>query len=124
MVKSNQIYSPQNYLESVTGNCYIINGDDDVGLIERILYENGFELWSYPLSEIDHIVENKLNVVLVDCMVYNEDTCEYEHEYRWFEVPEGFEEEDEEEYEPSSSGGDYSPSNPWGAPGMSVSDFI
>ena len=25
---------------------------------------------------------------------------------------------------PSSTGGDYSPSNPWDAPGMSVSDFI
>lgn len=124
MVKSEQIYSPQNYLIEVTGDCYIIQGDDDVGLIERILYECGFELWSYPLSEIDHIVENELNVVLVDCMVYNEGTSEYEHEYRWFEVPEGFEEEHEEEDTPSSTGGDYSPSNPWDAPGMSVSDFI
>lgn len=93
MVKSEKIYSPQNYLDSVTGNCYIINGDDDVGLIERILYENNLELWSYPLSEIDHIVENELNVVLVECMVYNEDTGEYEHEYRWCEVPEDWEEE-------------------------------
>ncbi len=32
--------------------------------------------------------------------------------------------EDEEEYCPSSSAGDYSPSCPWNAPGMSVSDFI
>ena len=94
MVKSEKIYSPQNYLESVTGNCYIINGDDDVGLIERILYENGFELWSYPLSEINHIVENELDVVLVDCMVYNEDTSGYDHEYRWFEVTEDWEEEE------------------------------
>jgi hypothetical protein len=93
MVKSEQIYSPQNYLMEVTGNCYIINGDDDVGLIERILYENGFELWSYPLSEIDHIVENNCDVVLVDCMVYSEETKEYDHEYRWFEVPEDWEEE-------------------------------
>ena len=66
MVKSEKIYSPQNYLEAVTGNCYIISGDDDVGLIERILYENNLELWSYPLSEIDHIVENELNVVNLD----------------------------------------------------------
>lgn len=28
------------------------------------------------------------------------------------------------EYVPSSSNGDYSPSNPWDAPGMSVKDFI
>lgn len=31
---------------------------------------------------------------------------------------------DEEEYIPSSTNGDYSPSNPWDAPGMSVKDFI
>ena len=43
-------------------------------------------------------------------------TCE-----RW--CPET-DEEDEEEYIPSSSAGDYGPGNPWDAPGMSVSDFI
>jgi hypothetical protein len=31
---------------------------------------------------------------------------------------------DEEEYIPSSENGDYSPSNPWDAPGMSIRDFI
>lgn len=34
------------------------------------------------------------------------------------------EEDLEEEYVPSSENGDYSPSNPWDAPGMSVKDFI
>lgn len=34
------------------------------------------------------------------------------------------EEELEEEYYPSATRGDYSPSNPWDAPGMSISDFI
>lgn len=29
-----------------------------------------------------------------------------------------------DEYCPSATAGDYSPSCPWGAPGMSVSDFI
>lgn len=29
-----------------------------------------------------------------------------------------------EEYVPSSENGDYSPSNPWDAPGMSIRDFI
>lgn len=32
--------------------------------------------------------------------------------------------EDDELYVRSSTNGDYSPSNPWDAPGMSVSDFI
>ena len=30
----------------------------------------------------------------------------------------------EDDYCPSSTNGDYSPSNPWDAPGMSVRDFI
>lgn len=33
-------------------------------------------------------------------------------------------EEDDEEYTPSASRHDYSPSNPWDAPGMSMSDFF
>ncbi|MGE4353534.1 MAG: hypothetical protein AB7D36_05570 [Oscillospiraceae bacterium] len=32
--------------------------------------------------------------------------------------------DDEEHYTPSSTYGDYGPSNPWDAPGMSVRDFI
>lgn len=31
---------------------------------------------------------------------------------------------EDEEYCPSSTNGDYSPSNPWDAPGMSIHDFI
>lgn len=34
------------------------------------------------------------------------------------------EDEDEGPYRPSATRGDYSPSSPWNAPGMSVSDFI
>jgi hypothetical protein len=37
-----------------------------------------------------------------------------------------FDDEDlgDDEYIPSSTNGDYSPSNPWDAPGMSIKDFI
>ena len=42
-----------------------------------------------------------------DCAVYEEGT------------PSCF-----DEYCPSSTNGDYSPSNPWDAPGMSINDFI
>lgn len=94
MVKSEKIYSPQVFVEAVTGLYYVCRGEDDIAFIEDRLALNGFELWNYPLSEIDHIVENNLNVVLVDCMVWSEDTEEFEHEYRWFEVPEDFEEEE------------------------------
>ena len=30
MVKSGTIYSPQNYLELVTGKCFMIDGENDV----------------------------------------------------------------------------------------------
>jgi hypothetical protein len=49
-------------------------------------------LFDYPLSEIDHIVENKINVVLVDVSGFDKNGI-WQHEYRWFEVPEIFEEE-------------------------------
>ena len=93
MVKSDKLYSPQKYLELVTGKCYIIDGDNDIALIELLLEHDKKDLWNCPLSEIDHIVEDNLNVVLVDCMVLSEDNAEYEHVYRWFEVPEDFEDE-------------------------------
>ena len=34
------------------------------------------------------------------------------------------EDDDDDEYVSSVENGDYSPSNPWNAPGMSISDFI
>ena len=40
------------------------------------------------------------------------------------EIEEDEYEYDKEDYTPSSTRGDYSPSNPWDAPGMSVRDFI
>ena len=91
MVKSEKIYSPQNYLEGITGQCYIINSDNDIDFIQKIFDKWGYELWSYPMSEIDHIVENNLDVVLVECMVWNEENGEYEYVYRWFEVTADFE---------------------------------
>ena len=94
MVKSEQIYSAQSYLEAVTGKCYVIREDDDVEAIQRILHHTGSNLWDYPLSEIEHIVENNLDVVLVDCLFWNEDNHEFDHILRWFEVPEDFKEEE------------------------------
>lgn len=45
----------------------------------------------------------------------------YQIEYE-FDI-DGIRSEDEE-YVPSAENGDYSPSNPWDAPGMSTKDFI
>ena len=93
MVKSEKLYTPQTYLELVTGEYFIVKGDNDIDTIENILkdFKLDNDLWNYPLSEIDYIVENDLDVVLVECMVYNNNTKEYEHVYRWFEVTEEIE---------------------------------
>ena len=46
-VKSNMIYSPQNYLEALTGKCYIIHGREPVlKQVCRILKENNTHISS------------------------------------------------------------------------------
>ena len=97
---SNELYTAETYLELITNNSYIKpqEVEDDVLWIHDILenvekYDPG-ALWDYPLDEIDHIIENDLQVVLVDCLVLNKQTGEYEHELNWFEVDFYDEEED------------------------------
>lgn len=95
MVKSEKMFSPAEYIAAVTGKYYIMFRDDKPvdEVVRDILNENDLSgFWDYPLSEIDHIVENKLNVVLVDCGEYNSDMA-WQENYRWFEVPEDFTEE-------------------------------
>ena len=82
MVLSEKIFSPQEFVLRITGDCYIFTGDNDVVAIENIL---GEDFRNYSLSEIDIISENKLNVVLVDCLIYNGNEV---NTLRWFEVPE------------------------------------
>ena len=88
MKYEDKVYTPQEYLERVTGKCYAVLGDNDANEISRILKNLGVELWDYPLSEIEHIVQNAINVVLVECMMWDDKEYEYRKEYRWFELPE------------------------------------
>jgi len=96
MVKSEIMYGPQGFVEAVTGRCYIFRSDTISGLMEEIdecLAENQLrDLWDYPLSEIDEIVHNDVNVVLVELTGENDDG-EWVAVYRWYEVPENFTEE-------------------------------
>ena len=60
---------------------------------------------------------------LIDCGLTEKDFIEYgfgDFVEDYFKEPDW----DDEEYYPSSTNGDYSPSNPWDAPGMSIRDFI
>lgn len=92
LVLSKDVYSPQNYIEAVTGNYYVFRNDTTVcEEIQTLLRLNGLEnLWNYPLVEVEHIVENKINVVLVDVSDYDVKSGNWIKEYRWFEVPEDF----------------------------------
>lgn len=86
MIISNTLYSPQSYLEMITGVCYIIEEDSDVDFIRRILKEKGFDLADYEFKDIDKIVKDNTNVVLVDCMNYSEDILAFTTDLHWFEV--------------------------------------
>ena len=77
--------TPQEYLEIVTGKVYFVNADNQVEMVEKIIESEGFSLWSYPLSELSHIVENNLRVVLVECVNVTDDGLK--KSYRFFEVP-------------------------------------
>ena len=94
LVKSETIYSPQAFVEAVTGYCYCFKQEDTIKEIEQMLERHCSQpLWNYPITEIEHIVENGLSVVLVDVTgMYG--GSEMVQMYRWFEVPEDFEEED------------------------------
>ena len=58
--------------------------------------------------EMTHSEKDEINVA-ADCILYEEGTPSCLKR---------------DEYCPSATNGDYSPSNPWDAPGMSIRDFI
>ena len=102
MVLSKKVFTPQTFLEVITGECYVISGVNDAECIHAVLIEYGYEdddcctVWDYPLDEIDEIVENECVVVLVECCYIDENDVS-QKEYRWFEVPDGCEEKFKED---------------------------
>ena len=94
MILTNTVYSPQVFVEKLTDKCYLFHSDNDAEHIHELLMMKGLEdedspLWDYPLSEIEHIVKNNINVVLVEIVYFDEDDA-FQREYRWFEVPEEY----------------------------------
>lgn len=86
-VASDEIFSPQNYLMAVTGKCFMIDGDDDVATIKSILKQTGYEkLKSFSLNEVYRAALENCRVVLVDCMVYDNNQNKFTHKLQWFEV--------------------------------------
>lgn len=58
-IKDDTCLDSMEYVELVTGDEPV----DNISLEE--LEEMELDLWNYPLTEIEHIIENNLNVVLV-----------------------------------------------------------
>lgn len=95
VIKSNKMYNFQSYLSILTGMCYFRKGTNDLEMIHDVLESEGLsgDYWDYPLDEIEHIIENEIPVVLVECLSWDyEKDCQVS-ELRWFQVPEDFLEE-------------------------------
>lgn len=98
-IKSNGLYSPQNYLYAVTGLCYFFSPDKPIRKqIEQILIHHRLPHVSFALSETQDALRPGVPMVLVDCSdsVDDDDTGEerFVEDLRWFRVPDGFREED------------------------------
>lgn len=110
--------------------------------------------WSFPFSELDYLIETldpseeeDVTYLLYEGRLYETDRedefqklrhaksiicsncqsdmcewCQVERVVNDAEIE--LDSEEDEHYIRSSTNGDYGPSNPWDAPGMSVSDFI
>ena len=93
-------------------NCKYFNACGDK---TRTMKCDGFELDSSPYEELIEIFN--MSEEEIERMY---EVCEPDDEFEDFE--DDWDEDDE--YVPSATNGDYSPTHPWDAPGMCISDFI
>ena len=90
MVVTNKVYTPEMFVEALTGKCEYFDGRDPITQIHSFLKKYGIEVedqefWDYPINEIEHILSEKMNVILVDVSgFYLED--KWEKLFRWFEI--------------------------------------
>lgn len=78
-----KIYSPQSYLEMVTKKCFIIEGNN-VDRIKHILNIEGYEYKAYPISDLQTVVENNIDVTLVLCSEWDKELRSYIDAPYWF----------------------------------------
>lgn len=94
-IKSDGIYSPQNYLCAVTDTCYSFLPDLPIRKqIEKILIHHRLPHVSFLLSESQDALRTGAPMVLVDCSdtLEDEQTGKWQHvnDLRWFRVPENY----------------------------------
>lgn len=87
-VLSEEIYLPQDFVEALTGKYYIFNIEKSIleQIYNFLAINNITYLKHYPLTEINHIVKNNLDVVLVDVSDFNTNKGKWEKQYYWFEI--------------------------------------
>lgn len=114
---------------------YEYNGNPTGCMSKTVALSYGLELFRVkteknyiPRCRLEELATQFKDALLEDdkylALVFFEDFCEMtESEMEWFGISE-VEDGEYEEYIPCAENGDYSPSNPWDAPGMCISDFI
>ena len=86
-IASNVILSPQNFLELVTGECFIIHTSKPViQQIEEILNDYKLPFVSYDLKDVHLALSAGVPIVLVDCCDTDENFQPI-ISYRWFQIP-------------------------------------
>lgn len=90
-IRRNFAFSPQSYMEIVTGNYYCLNSDnDDVTQTKIILKQNGFaNLKNYALNELDKAIKRGKDIILVEFYSFSG----AREELRWCELPDGITDE-------------------------------
>ena len=86
-IVSNIILSPQNFLELMTKECFIIHTSKPViQQIEDILDEYEIPSISYDLADVHLALSAGVPIVLVDCCDTDENLQPIKS-YRWFQIP-------------------------------------
>ena len=86
-IVSNTILSPQNFLELMTKECFIIHTSKPViQQIEDILDEYEIPSISYDLADVHLALSAGVPIVLVDCCDTDENFQPIKS-YRWFQIP-------------------------------------
>ena len=86
-IVSNTILSPQNFLELMTKECFIIHTSKPViQQIEDILDEYEIPSISYDLDDVHLALSAGVPIVLVDCCDTDENLQPIKS-YRWFQIP-------------------------------------
>lgn len=79
-IKDDCCWEVEEYLEQYIK--YRPCGQISLKKFEKILEEYEVNLWNYPLTEIDHIIENNIDVILVRFPEFYGG-----YEYRFCEIP-------------------------------------